>query len=97
MHSFWVIDFLYKKDMIPARTNYWYFIPQEEGVFRGKCAELCGEYHSLMLFEVHVVSQAEYDRHISGLRVEGNVGRLGPELNVLQNLPGTAPAIEREE
>ena len=97
IHSFWVIDFLYKKDMIPARTNYWYFIPQEEGVFRGKCAELCGEYHSLMLFEVHVVSQAEYNRHISGLRVEGNVGRLGPELNVLQNLPGTAPAIEREE
>ena len=83
--------------MIPARTNYWYFIPQEEGVFRGKCAELCGEYHSLMLFEVHVVSQAEYNRHISGLRVQGNVGRLGPELNVLQNLPGTAPAIEREE
>ena len=97
IHSFWVIDFLYNKDMIPARTNYWYFIPQEEGVFRVKCAELCGEYHSLMLFEVHVVSQAEYDRHISGLRVEGNVGRLGPELNVLQNLPGTAPAIEREE
>ena len=97
IHSFWVIDFLYKKDMIPARTNYWYFIPQEEGVFRGKCAELCGEYHSLMLFEVHVVSQAEYNRHISGLRVQGNVGRLGPELNVLQNLPGTAPAIEREE
>ena len=97
IHSFWIIDFLYKKDMIPARTNYWYFIPQEEGVFRGKCAELCGEYHSLMLFEVHVVSQAEYDRQISALRAEGNVGRLGPELNVLQNLPGTAPASEREE
>ena len=97
IHSFWVIDFLYKKDMIPARTNYWYFIPQEEGVFRGKCAELCGEYHSLMLFEVHVVSQAEYDRQISALRAEGNVGRLGPELNVLQNLPGTAPVSEREE
>jgi len=97
IHSFWIIDFLYKKDMIPARTNYWYFIPQEEGVFSGKCAELCGEYHSLMLFEVHVVSQAEYDRQISGLRAEGNVGRLGPELNVLQNLPGTAPVSEREE
>jgi len=97
IHSFWIIDFLYKKDMIPARTNYWYFIPQEEGVFRGKCAELCGEYHSLMLFEVHVVSQAEYDRQISALRAEGNVGRLGPELNVLQNLPGTVPASEREE
>jgi cytochrome c oxidase subunit 2 len=97
IHSFWIIDFLYKKDMIPARTNYWYFIPQEEGIFRGKCAELCGEYHSLMLFEVHVVSQAEYNRQMSMLRADGNVGRLGPELNTLQNLPGTTPASEREE
>ncbi len=96
IHSFWVIDFLYKKDMIPARTNYWYFISQEEGVFRGKCAELCGEYHSLMLFEVHVVSQDEYNRQMSALRSDGNVGRLGPELNVLQNLPGTTPPGERE-
>jgi cytochrome c oxidase subunit 2 len=96
IHSFWVIDFLYKKDMIPARTNYWYFVPQQEGVFRGKCAELCGEYHSLMLFEVHVVSDAEYARQMGALRAAGNVGRLGPELNVLQNLPGTTPASERE-
>ena len=22
IHSFWVIDFLYKKDMIPGKTNY---------------------------------------------------------------------------
>jgi cytochrome c oxidase subunit 2 len=96
IHSFWVIDFLYKKDMIPARTNYWYFIPQQEGVFRGKCAELCGEYHSLMLFEVHVVSEQEYNQQIQALRSRGNVGRLGAELNVLQNLPGTSPASERE-
>lgn len=96
IHSFWVIDFLYKKDMIPARTNYWYFIPQKEGVYRGKCAELCGEYHSLMLFEVHVVSEEEYNAQIQALRAAGNTGRLGPEFNVLQNLPGTEPASERE-
>jgi cytochrome c oxidase subunit 2 len=96
IHSFWVIDFLYKKDMIPARTNYWYFVPQKEGVFRGKCAELCGEYHSLMLFEVHVVSESEYARQIGALRGAGNIGRLGPELNVLQNLPGTTPPSERD-
>ena len=33
IHSFWIIDFLYKKDMIPSRTNYWYFVPQKEGVY----------------------------------------------------------------
>jgi Heme/copper-type cytochrome/quinol oxidases, subunit 2 len=80
--------------MIPARTNYWYFIPQQEGVYRGKCAELCGEYHSLMLFEVHVVSQDEYDRQMQALRQQGNTGRLGPENNVLQNLPGTTATAE---
>ena len=94
IHSFWIVDFLYKKDMIPAKTNYWYFIPQKEGVYRGKCAELCGEYHSLMLFEVHVVSQEEYNQHIQELRAQGNVGRLGTEFNVNQNLPGTTASGE---
>ena len=96
IHSFWIVDFLYKKDMIPARTNYWYFIPQKEGVYRGKCAELCGEYHSLMLFNVEVVSQEEFDQQMQALRDQGNVGRLGPEYNVLQNLPGTDARAEGE-
>lgn len=96
IHSFWIIDFLYKKDMIPSRTNYWYFVPQKEGVYRGKCAELCGEYHSMMLFEVRVVSVDEYNIQMAALRANGNVGRLGPELNTLQNLPGTTPLSEGE-
>ncbi len=96
IHSFWIVDFLYKKDMIPARTNYWYFIPQKEGLYRGKCAELCGEYHSLMLFNVEVVSQAEFDQQMQALRDQGNIGRLGAEYNVLQNLPGTDARTEGE-
>lgn len=95
-HSFWVVDFLYKKDMIPAKTNYMYFIPEKEGTYAGKCAELCGEFHADMLFEVRVVSQAEYDAHIEDLRDAGNVGRLGPEYNVNQNLPGTGATSEDE-
>lgn len=97
IHSFWVIDFLYKKDMIPAKTNYMYFIPTQEGTYQGKCAELCGEYHSLMLFEVEVVSQAEYDAYIESLRDAGNVGQLGPEYNVNQNLPGVTGVSEGDE
>ncbi|WP_166864097.1 MULTISPECIES: cytochrome c oxidase subunit II [unclassified Salinibacterium] len=88
VHSFWVIDFLYKKDMIPAKTNYMYFVPLKEGTYRGKCAELCGEYHADMLFEVRVVSQAEYDSQMEALRAAGNTGVLGAEYNVNQNLPG---------
>jgi cytochrome c oxidase subunit 2 len=80
-HSFWVIDFLYKKDMIAGQTNFWDFTPTRIGTFEGKCAELCGEYHSRMLFNVKVVSQADYQAHIDALRAAGNTGSLGQEYN----------------
>jgi cytochrome c oxidase subunit 2 len=80
-HSFWIVDFLYKKDMLPGQTNHWYVTPEKEGTYRGKCAELCGEYHSLMLFTVKVVSQAEYDAYIQSLRDAGQDGQLGADLN----------------
>jgi cytochrome c oxidase subunit 2 len=93
-HSFRIIDFLYKKDMIPAKSNYMYFVPLKEGEFRGKCAELCGEYHADMLFTVHVVSEAEYEAHIEELRAAGNEGRLDATYNVNQNLPGAGSTNE---
>ena len=93
IHSFWIVDFLYKKDMIPARTNYMFFTPLKEGTYAGKCAELCGEYHSQMLFTVKVVSRAEFDAQMEQLRE----GQLDATYNVNQNLPGTgAPSEENE-
>jgi cytochrome c oxidase, subunit II len=87
-HSFWVPDFLYKKDMIPGKTNHMYFTPLKEGTYMGKCAELCGEYHSLMLLKVKVVSQSEYDAYIQSLVNAGQTGILGPEYNTNTNQPG---------
>lgn len=96
IHSFWVIDFLYKKDMFPGVTNKMYFTPMKEGTYVGKCAELCGEYHSMMLFNVKVVSQAEYDSQMASLAALGNVGQLSTEYDRNQNLPGGDPAIRSE-
>ncbi|MET1051636.1 MAG: cytochrome c oxidase subunit II [Mycetocola sp.] len=92
IHSFWVIDFLYKKDMFPGKTNYMSFTPEREGTYAGKCAELCGEYHSLMLFNVEVVSQDEYDEYVQSLADDGNIGDFGEEYSRNTNLPGTGPA-----
>ena len=88
IHSFWVIDFLYKKDMFPGLTNHMYFTPTKEGTYAGKCAELCGEYHSMMLFRVKVVSEEEYAAHIAELAAKGNVGQLSNDYDRNQNLPG---------
>ncbi|MEJ3403254.1 cytochrome c oxidase subunit II [Rathayibacter sp. YIM 133350] len=98
IHSFWVIDFLYKKDMFPGKTNYMYVTPTREGTYKGKCAELCGEYHSAMLFTVKVVSQEKYEAYIQSLKDAGQTGQLGSDYDRNQNLPGTkAPATEEGE
>lgn len=76
IHSFYVPAFSYKKDMIPGRTNTMSFTPEREGVYAGRCAELCGEYHSAMLFKVAVVSQAKYDQQMAALRQRGQTGAL---------------------
>jgi len=88
VHSFWVIDFLYKKDTFPGKTNYMYFTPQREGTYQGKCAELCGEYHSMMLFNVKVVSRAEFDSQMAALAAKGNTGQLDSSYDRNLNLPG---------
>jgi cytochrome c oxidase subunit 2 len=79
IHSFWVPAFLQKRDMIPGKTNYIRFTPTKEGTYDGKCAELCGEYHSEMLFRVKVVSEAEFQAHMDELKAAGNTGLLGVE------------------
>ncbi|MDF9750722.1 cytochrome c oxidase subunit II [Arthrobacter sp. ES3-54] len=79
IHSFWVPAFLQKRDMIPGKTNYIRLTPTREGTYDGKCAELCGEYHSEMLFRVKVVSESEFQAHMNQLRQDGNTGLLGEE------------------
>lgn len=87
IHSFWVPAFLEKRDTIPGMTNHMYFTTGSEPArYQGKCAELCGEYHSEMLFNVEVVSQEDYDAYIQSLKDEGNIGRLGDEYNRNPNM-----------
>ncbi|MFV0319064.1 MAG: cytochrome c oxidase subunit II [Microbacterium sp.] len=89
VHSFWIIDFLYKKDMYIGKDNSWSFTPTREGTYAGKCAELCGEYHSEMLFNVKVVSEAEYEAYLQSLRAAGQTGAIDDAYSRLNNFPGT--------
>jgi cytochrome c oxidase subunit 2 len=76
IHSFWTIDFLFKRDVFPypeqnQSNNVFQNTIESEGAFVGRCAELCGTYHSAMNFEVRAVPQGIYDAYI-GLRQETN-------------------------
>jgi len=85
-HSFWVPAFLFKMDAIPGRTNTFEVTPTAIGTYRGKCAELCGDYHAKMLFNVQVVSKADYDAHIAALRAAGQTGQLGLDYSRKQSV-----------
>jgi cytochrome c oxidase subunit II len=64
IHAFYVPQFLFKRDVVPGRTNTFQF-DVDEGMagqtFRGQCAELCGAGHDVMLFDVHAMTGSDFD------------------------------------
>jgi len=69
IHSFWTIEFLFKRDAFPypeqnQTENTFQNTIDRTGAFVGRCAELCGTYHSQMNFEVRAVPQAIFDSYI---------------------------------
>jgi cytochrome c oxidase subunit II len=59
-HAFWVPEFLFKRDVIPGHPNHFQIVADQTGTFIGHCSELCGLYHSKMLFTVKVVTPQQF-------------------------------------
>ena len=76
IHNLGIPSFQMRMDAIPGRVNHYAVTPDREGVYRGACYELCGVYHSRMLFEVRVVSREEYDEYLAGLEDAGRTSEL---------------------
>jgi cytochrome c oxidase subunit 2 len=77
IHSFFVPEFLFKRDVFPDPekndTDNVFLIDKidREGAFVGRCAELCGSYHSAMNFEVRALNPDLYGRYLQ-LRTQNN-------------------------
>ncbi|MBB6553009.1 cytochrome c oxidase subunit II [Nonomuraea rubra] len=71
IHSFWVPEFLFKRDVIPGipegdpGRKFQINTLNKPDVYAGRCAELCGVDHSRMLFSVKLVPQAEWDQYVA--------------------------------
>ncbi|MFZ4450280.1 cytochrome c oxidase subunit II [Salibacterium aidingense] len=61
IHSFWVPALGGKIDTIPGVDNSMWLEANEPGVYKGKCAELCGPSHALMDFKVIAMEPEEYE------------------------------------
>ena len=69
IHSFWVLPFDFKRDVLPGHPNHFEVNPT--GTLYsgpdtiGRCSELCGLYHSRMLFRIKIVTPAQFKAWIT--------------------------------
>lgn len=81
IHSWWIPALGGKIDAIPGKTNHTWFTVDRPGVYKGRCAELCGILHADMLAWVVAVPKAEFDAALKAEAAAQQAGtsRLGEE------------------
>ncbi len=65
LHSFWVVEWRVKQDLVPGIKTHLRVTPTELGEFQLRCAELCGLRHAYMLADVRVVTREEFDAWVA--------------------------------
>jgi len=69
IHSFWVLPFDFKRDVLPDHPNHFQVYPTHvlySGYDTiGRCSELCGLYHSRMLFRIKIVTPTQFKAWIT--------------------------------
>jgi cytochrome c oxidase subunit II len=68
IHSFWVPQFGWKKDMIPGKTNVMWVQAEQPGVYDGVCTEYCGTQHAWMRIRVLAEPSDRFDEWIAQQR-----------------------------
>jgi len=80
IHSLWVPSLAGKRDMIPGRVTGLNLRADKPGVYRGQCAEYCGEQHARMAFHVIALPRPEFDAWLA----RQGAPAIAPDTTVLQ-------------
>jgi cytochrome c oxidase subunit II len=76
IHSFWVLPFDFKRDVLPDHPNH-FQVMATSTLYSGpdtigRCSELCGLYHSRMLFRIKIVTPAQFRAWITAQQAQQN-------------------------
>jgi cytochrome c oxidase subunit 2 len=96
IHAFYVPQFLFKRDVVPGRINVFEFTINESDAgqtFRGQCAELCGNGHRLMLFDVHAYTPADFDAWLETKIAEASASPSPPPPSGAPSGPAAGPTL----
>ena len=64
IHSWWIPELGGKADAVPGHTNETWFKISKPGVYKGQCAELCGDNHADMRARVRAVTPEDYEAYL---------------------------------
>jgi cytochrome c oxidase subunit 2 len=70
IHSWWVPALGWKMDAIPGIVNAAWTNITEPGVYRGQCAELCGQDHGFMPIVVKALPKPEFEKWLADQEAE---------------------------
>ncbi|MBK8821298.1 MAG: cytochrome c oxidase subunit II [Anaerolineales bacterium] len=65
IHSFWVPEFRIKQDVVPGRVTEYRVTPNLVGLYKVRCAELCGSGHAVMEGLVVVSEEVNYEKWLA--------------------------------
>src|SRR5829696_5209962 len=70
IHSFYVREFLFKRDAFPGHLNTFDITITKPGDFGGQCTEYCGLAHQAMRFTVRAVPRPQFEAWLSNAKKE---------------------------
>jgi len=74
IHSFYVREFLFKRDAFPGHVNTFDLTITKPGDYGGQCTEYCGLAHQAMRFTVRAVSRPEFEAWLAKAKKEAASG-----------------------
>ncbi len=82
IHGFYLRDFNFSRYALPGVVNYFDFNVVQAGTYFGQCTQICGLYHSEMLFSVRAVSPRQFTQWAHAEVAAGHtLGRSGIPAN----------------
>jgi cytochrome c oxidase subunit II len=72
IHGFYVREFNFSRYALPGVVNYFDLDVLRPGTYNGQCTQICGLYHSEMLFSVRAVSPKGFSAWVKSEVASGN-------------------------
>jgi cytochrome c oxidase subunit II len=75
IHSFGLVEYRLKEDIMPGRITYLWFYPEKPLATKVVCVEFCGNSHAEMNSAVNAVPKADFDKWLAGKKRKAELDR----------------------